>query len=284
MTSPNDVIEYLKHPLLIAGRYTNEVQSRVGLQVQKGGATLFHQALSDGDLTVQSYLEVLLLAKFPHLSFFSEEQDQSLNRKYFPADRHLEVLLDPIDGTRSYIDNRAAYQIIVTVHDDKEIVGAVLHMPRRELTYTAVKGEGAWSFTNAQIEKNQQGTRLQLSAPPNISLPVLCFDAADILPLLAKRFNAKDLVNEYESAPGVFNSTDVIEGKARGILHRPCQAIDGGALAFMAVEAGGVISDFDGNPLKSYRESEKRTVPNVIVAADKETHLEMVDALRNRTR
>jgi fructose-1,6-bisphosphatase/inositol monophosphatase family enzyme len=278
-----DVIEYLLPFLDTAGRYAKQIQKRVGVQEDKSGATTFHQALSDADLTVQSFLEVVLLAKFPDISFFSEEQAKSLNLKYFTSDYELEVLLDPIDGTRCYIDNREHFQIIVSFHDDKELVGTILHMPRLGYTYTAVRNQGVKRYRNEELTTGGKGSQFILPPILEPEAPVLMFNSPKILTLLTPHINAKDIVVEYEANPERYNSTDILEGKSKANLHSPCQAIDGAAIALIVKEAGGVVSDFDGNPPASYRTCLARTIPNLLVAVNEAVHKELLSLLAHRS-
>ncbi len=283
MYQVQEIIESLLPYLDTAGRYAKQIQKRVGVQEDKSGATAFHQALSDADLTVQSFFEVVLLAKFPEISFFSEEQAKSLNVKYFPSGNELEVLLDPIDGTRCYIDNRSHFQIIVSFHDEKELVGTILHMPRLGYTYTAVRNNGVKKYSNEELITGGKGAPFVLPRINESEAPVLMFNSPNIQALLAPHVNAKDLVVEYGIDPERYNSTDILEGKAKANLHSPCQAIDGAAIALIVEEAGGVVSDFDGNRPKSYRLCSARTVPNLLVAANKEIHEQLLSLLAQRT-
>ena len=284
MYQVQDVIEYLLPYLDTAGRYATQIQKRVGVQEDKSGATTFHQALSDADLTVQSYLEVVLLSQFPGISFFSEEQGKSLNVKYFPHGNSLEVLLDPIDGTRCYIDNREHFQIIVSFHDEKELVGTILHMPRLGYSYTAVKGKGVRKYRNEELATGGKGVPYTLPQMTEPNVPVLMFNSPKIHALLAPHLNAKDLVVEYAIDPERYNSTDILEGKAKANLHSPCQAIDGAAIALIVEEAGGIISDFDGNPPASYRTCPVRTIPNLLVSVNKAVHNQLLSLLAQRPR
>lgn len=279
-----DVIEYLLPHLAVAGSYAKQIQKRVGIQEDKSGATVFHQALSDADLTVQSFLEVVLLAKFPDISFFSEEQSKSLNEKYFPKDNEIEVLLDPIDGTRCYIDDREHYQIIVSFHDERELVGTILHMPRLGYTYTAIRHKGVVRYRNEELVSGGKGSSYTLPPIATPEAPVLMFNSPKIHALLSPHLNAKDLVVEYGINPERYNSTDILEGKAKANLHSPCQAIDGAAIALIVEEAGGIISDFDGNPPTSYRNCPVRTIPNLLVSANSEVHKELLSLLAERDR
>ena len=278
LPTPSEIIRHLLPHVATAGSYSSYIQSRVGQHAAKDGATSFHQALSDADLTIQSYLEVVMLARFPELSFFSEEHEQSLNVKYFRSDAPLEVLLDPIDGTRCYLDNRQHYQIIVAIHDNSQLVGALLFQPRLDRCYIAVKGEGAYVLTHSEASLGARGARLSLNAT---SGPVLMFNQPELYAKLAPHVDARDIIVEYAKNPGHYNSTDILEGRALACIHSPCQAIDGGAIAFIAKEAGATVSDFSGKEMGNFRESPKRIVPNVLVSACPQAHQKILSALQS---
>lgn len=280
MTTPHDIIQYLLPYVATAGKYSAYVQHRVGTHAAKDGATPFHHALSDADITIQSYLEVVLLARFPTVSFFSEEGEQSLNVKYFPEKAPLEVLLDPIDGTRSYIDNRTHYQVIVTIHDSKEIVGALCYQPRLGRCYVATKSEGAYVLTHNEVLTGARGTRLTLS---NATGPVLVFNRPDLVIKISPRLEIRDIVSEYADTPGRYNSTDLLIGAAIATISSPCQAIDGGALSFIAQEAGAIVSDFDGNPMGDFRTSTKRTLPGIIASSSLNVHETILRAIQQES-
>ena len=276
MTTPQAIISYLLPFVATAGAYSAQIQREVGTHEAKDGATIFHHALSDADLTIQSYLEVVLLAKFPFVSFFSEEQEQSLNRKYFAPQYDLEVLLDPIDGTRAYIDNREFYQIIITIHDAREIVGSICYMPRRDRCYVATRGKGAYVLNRAEMESGAQGRRLVLE---HSASPALVFNAPEIERKISRVMEVKDLLTSYQQDEGRFYSTDLLEGRACATLHCPVQAIDGASIALIAEEAGALVTDFEGRRLESFRESPKRTQPSALVAVNAEVQARILAAI-----
>jgi fructose-1,6-bisphosphatase/inositol monophosphatase family enzyme len=88
-----------------------------------------------------------------------------------------------------------------------------------------------------------------------------------------------DLVDAYTERPGEFDPTDILSGKAAAVVHQSCQAIDGGAIAFIATEAGAIMTDFAGNPPVSFRTSEKRTIPEIVVSTNKAIHDRILRAL-----
>lgn len=276
MTLPREIINYLLPCIATAGSYSATVQRRVATHAAKDGATPFHHALSDADLTIQSFMEVALLARFPQVSFFSEEQDVSLNKKYFPEDAEYEVMLDPVDGTRAYIDGRPNYQVIVAIHDRHSIVGAVAYLPQLKRCYVAVKGEGAFVLTPEEATEGRRGTPLTLG---QTSGPVLVFNRPDLVAKLSSAFDVRDLVEEYSLGPTGLNSLDLLSGKAVATIMSPCQAIDGGALGFIAREAGAIVSNEHGHALASFRSEPKRIVQCLVVATTQRAHEEIISAL-----
>jgi myo-inositol-1(or 4)-monophosphatase len=276
MTSTREILNYLLPFVMTAGSYSAAIQRGVASHDAKEGSTAFHHALSDADLTIQSYLEVVLVSKFPMVSFFSEEQASSLNKKYFPEDAELEVLLDPVDGTRSYIDNRAAYQIIVTVHDRRTICGALVYMPRHKEAFLAVRGEGAFVLSNHDIQNGAAGSRLRLT---HSNGPVLVFNRPDLVERLTPHVEVRDLAVDYERGPDCYISTDLLRGRAAAVVVAPSQAIDGGALSFIAQEAGAIVTDERGESVGSYRENSMRVLPCVVAALDREMHAKIIKLL-----
>jgi myo-inositol-1(or 4)-monophosphatase len=278
MTSPREILNYLAPLIVTAGEYSATIQANVTRHVAKDGSTLFHQALSDADLTIQSFFEVALLAKFPHLSFFSEERASSLNTRYFPQGAELEVLLDPIDGTRAYIDNRPNYQVIVAIHDKDSLCGALVFLPRAGEVLMAVRGEGARIFSVQEIRGGLPGKPLVLTGTEG---PVLIFHHPEIVDALRGMIDIRDLAVEYERGEQGLNSMDLLHGRASAVILAPSQAIDAGALAFIAQEAGGIVSDKDGNPVGSYRNEPTRTLPCVVASVNAAWHSKVLGLLRN---
>ena len=276
-TKPSDVITYLLPYIVTAGAYSAEIQARVATREAKGGDTIFHHALSDADLSIQAFLEVVLLARFPELCYFSEEQEQSLNKKYFLGSSSIEILLDPIDGTRPYIDGKEFYQIIVTLHDECEIVGSICYMPRRNKCFVASKGEGAYVLSREDIAAGRPGARCDVTTGDG---PVLLFNSPVLVEKLSKTMVAKDIATAYVEEPGRYHSTDLLEGTACAVVLRSCQAIDGGSLAFIAHESGAVVTDFAGAPVGSYRGSSSRVLSSIVVSVNSAVHKKVLAALR----
>ncbi len=272
---PTTFVNYLLPFLTAAGNYAVQIQSKTRPHRAKAGDSPFQQALSDADLTIQSYLEVVLLSQFPELSYFSEEQEQSLNAKYFPKNAQFEVLLDPIDGTRSYLDNRRSFQLIVTLHDKNNIVAAICHAPRLGKCFYAIRGNGAYVVpTDPQGKKvKPKRIRVKESRGPIVGSDIPLFKK------LATVYPSIDWHSGYTLSDMPPTFVDIIESKVAACVSSPSQLIDGGAIAFIAQEAGAIVTDFKGRPLKNFRKSPDRKLPEVLVAGTRKIHSLIVKTL-----
>lgn len=124
-TKTYEILEYLLPHLITASRYSRRIQPQIASQPSKEADNIFAAALSDADLSIQSFIEVALLAKYPSLRFYGEEHAASMNTKYlhgieFGGEDELLALLDPIDGTRLYLDQRDDYMILFGLMTPKE--------------------------------------------------------------------------------------------------------------------------------------------------------------------
>ncbi len=102
--------------------------------------------VTEADLAVNDYLQTRLTAARPAYGWMSEESDPlgDLSRTRKAAT----FVIDPIDGTRAFIDGQKSFAHALAVVVDGAPVAAVVHLPLLDLTYTATRGSGA--FLNGQ--------------------------------------------------------------------------------------------------------------------------------------
>ena len=245
----SEILEFILPFLETAGRYTREIQERVESQSDKGIGTSFADALTDGDLSVQGFIEVALLSKFPELRFYGEEFSSSLNTKYFRKASDLTVILDPIDGTLLFKDGRHDFSVILGVLQDGVFQGAICLIPCLEVAYIGIKDSGVW-----RIPLNGRGERERYTIPKELkkgSETVAIYDDPEIRELLIEKgFTVLDAAVDYPANDWWITTHSVLAGELAAWVSRDSQAIDAAALGFLAEEAGGVMTDFKGEPLR----------------------------------
>ena len=95
--------------------------------------------VSEGDYAVDAFLRETLTAARPGYGWLSEETPDDGTR----LAKETVFIVDPIDGTRAYVDHQATWALsVAVVHHGKPTAG-VVNLPARDKLYAAATGEGA---------------------------------------------------------------------------------------------------------------------------------------------
>lgn len=94
--------------------------------------------VSEADLAVNDHLAGLLRAARPDYGWLSEESPDDVAR-LGPDGRGSGALfiLDPIDGTRAFLDGQQGFSHSLAVVRDGRVTAAAVHLPALDLTYLA---------------------------------------------------------------------------------------------------------------------------------------------------
>lgn len=95
--------------------------------------------VTEADLEIDRMLKAELLAARPDYGWLSEESEDSAAR--LKAERVF--IVDPIDGTRAFINGEKSFSHALAVVENGVVVAAVVHVPMLERTYAATLGGGA---------------------------------------------------------------------------------------------------------------------------------------------
>ena len=278
--TPRLIIETLFPHLKVAAAYARQVQPKIAARPSKDSDSFFGAALSDADLSIQTLVEVALLGSFPDIRFYGEEYEQSYNTKYFRAvtlgekDDYL-VTLDPIDGTQFYLDGHSNYQIIVGVLNWDEFEAAIAITPAHNTYCYALRGKGCWQGSlDAGLDTGQPLNIAETS--PTI---LLGWGMEALAPKLEDRYKVIDVATSYSKETQIPNVNGMLNGDLAGAITRSGKFIDGAALAFMAQEAGCIVTTHDGSPLPPLHACEDYSRPGLAIAASATVHQHLLAAL-----
>ena len=273
------ILPYLK----TAGTYATQIQSRISEQPDKQDMpNFFAAALSDADLSVQTFVEVFLLSHFPDIRFFGEEHEKSYNTKYFSSielgnDGELLVTLDPIDGTRFYLDNHPNFQVILTVLTRQGYEGVLALSPAKQEFFYALKGEGAfqghWNETLADCVPLQL---THLKQPPCL---LLGFGMQSWADRMAQTFQLIKVAEDYSATDLIPNVNGTLSGDLAGAILAKGNWIDGGAIAFLVQEAGGIVTDLHGQPLPTPAQCQDNKFSGMIIGITPEIHQRILNQI-----
>ncbi|BCH26557.1 3'(2'),5'-bisphosphate nucleotidase CysQ [Mesorhizobium sp. L-8-10] len=131
----------------------------------KGG----HSPVSEADYAVDRYLRETLTAARPDYGWLSEETADSPAR----LEARRTFVVDPIDGTRAFLDGMPTWCVSIAVVEDGEPLAGILDCAARGEVFEATAGRGAF----------RNGSPLQVgpqSASPLVAGPKSLFDEGAI--------------------------------------------------------------------------------------------------------
>ena len=276
--SPRKIIETLLPHLRVAAGYARQIQDRIKSLPAKSAENILSAALTDADLSIQTLVEVALLGTYPDLAFHGEEYEQSRNTKYFSstkldAEGYL-ITLDPIDGTKYYLDGFDNYQIILSILSANTYEAAIAISPARHCYYYAIKNQGVY---RGSLEQDLDDCTLLEITNPHPAI-LLGWGMAHLKPALQDNYRVIDLENCYSSSYQFPNYNGIFSGDLIGWITKRGKFIDSAALAFMARENGCIVTGFDGLPLPPLHSCKNFSYDGAIVANSCQLHRDLLTA------
>ena len=278
LPTPKAILAALLPFLKTAGNYAAEIQSRIDSHPDKfDGDHIFANALTDADLSVQTFMEVVLLANFPNLRFYGEEYEKSYNTKYFraidlgPQGDYL-ITLDPIDGTRYYMDGHPHYLVILTIVNADGFEAAIALSPANNCYYYTLRDQG--TFVGTFDDDLDQCQPLKIQDPGNKVL--LGWAISPLADAVRSHYPVIDLKTEYSADNPVPPINGLLTGEVAGVILASAQFIDTAALAWMASGMGYQMTTFEGAPLPSPSTCKDYRQREIIVSANESMQQQLI--------
>ena len=123
--------------------------------------------VTEADMAVDALLSDRLRAARPGYGWLSEETEDSDAR--LSCERVF--IVDPIDGTRSFIEGSGTWAHSLAVADRGVVTAAVVYLPARDMMYVAAERQGAF-LNGAAIrvsDRNDLSGASLLAAKPNLA-------------------------------------------------------------------------------------------------------------------
>lgn len=280
MATPRSIIATLLPYLRVAAAYACQIQSQIVAHPAKDADNFLAAALSDADLSIQTLVEVALLGTFPQIRFYGEEHEQSYNTRYFRAinlgetDDYL-VTLDPIDGTLFYLDGHNNYQIILSVLNRDEFEAVIAITPAQNIYHYALRGQGCW-YGNLDSELDAC-ERLTLQDSKQVIF--LSWGMSAVATHL-ENYTTIDITQDYSKDIQIPIINGILTGEISGAITRTGNFIDSAALAFLAQEAGGIVTALNGTSLPPLHTCSNYQRPGIIMASSADVHQDLLKAVQ----
>ena len=278
--TPREIIAAVYPQLRVAAGYARHLQSQISsLPDKETDGNVFTAALTDADLSIQTAIEVALLGTYPNLRFYGEEYEKSRNTKYF---RSLElgkqgdylVTLDPIDGTKLYMDGSDNYLIILAVLNADEYEAVITVSPATNNYWLTLRGKGIFQ---GSLDEDLNAC-VPLTPVKHEDTILLGWNMSAMKPSLDDKYRVIDLENAYVPAQNFPNYKNIFSGDLIGWATKRGKFIDSAALAFMAKEAGYIVTDLAGKPLVELSQCQDYSYQGIIVGVTEEVHQDLLTA------
>ncbi|HEY4185636.1 MAG TPA: 3'(2'),5'-bisphosphate nucleotidase CysQ [Polyangia bacterium] len=194
------------------------------------------------DRQANEAIVALLRAEFPDDALLSEETPDGEAR----LGRSRVWIVDPLDGTRDFVARTGDFNVHVALAVDGIPTVGVVHHPLRDVTFLAVRGEGA------VVDAHGARTPLRVStieAPFDVRLGVSRLSLGEGL---RSALEATGLARRAVPVGASVKLMSVAEGTLDAVASfTPHESEwDTCAPEVIVREAGGAYSDLDGNPLR----------------------------------
>ncbi len=187
--------------------------------------------VTEADLAVNHYLEDALRNARPDYGWLSEESEDTCER----LGKDKLFIIDPIDGTRSFIEGAKTWAHSFAVVERGQVTAAVVYLPLLDKLYAAAKGQGATlngAPITASIRQGLSGAEV-LAAKP-------AFEPSHW------KAGAPDVTRAYRPSLA-YRLALVAEGRFDAMLTlRPSWEWDIAAGALLLSEAGAITSNKHG--------------------------------------
>jgi histidinol-phosphatase len=185
------------------------------------------------DRETEQALRSALQEAFPGDGFLGEEYGDT------PGSSGYRWILDPIDGTRSFVRGIPLWATLVGLEHNGELVAGVVDCPTLGHTYHALRGHGAY----------RNDRRIRVSDEADLSKALVLYSSVSWFLKAGKETNFLDLVRASERQRGYgdwYGFMLVAQGSGEIMVEQGVHAWDVGAIIPIVEEAGGRFSDWDG--------------------------------------
>lgn len=192
--------------------------------------------VSEADLAVNDMLSRELRAARPGYGWLSEETPDDTAR--LATDR--QFILDPIDGTRAFLEGAESFAHALAVAEDGQVVAAVVHLPAMGLTYAAT----------ATGEATLNGKSIRASDATAAEGATVLAAKAALLPEHWRGGTVPGFQRVFRASLA-WRLCLVAEAKFDAMMTlRPTWEWDAAAGSLIAARAGARVTDRKGQPLR----------------------------------
>ncbi len=216
--------------------------------------------VTQADIAAEEVIRSTILDKFPEHGFYGEESGKTRQ------EAELQWLIDPIDGTKSFIRRTPFFSTQIALWQDNEGILGVSNAP--------LYGELAWAERGRGSFINER--RVWVSEVTSLSNAAISLGNIKSLAKSPAWLQLAEIVAQVDRTRGYGDFCHyhmLAAGQIDLVIESDLNILDVAALSVIVEEAGGVMTQLDGKPLGLESTS-------VLAAATAELHAETLAHLK----
>ena len=233
----------IMHPMLNtavkAARKAGSIINRASLDVDlvKVASKGRSDFVTEVDRAAEQAIVDILLKAYPDHAILAEESGASGNSEYT-------WIIDPLDGTTNFIHGFPQYAVSIALRHREHVTQAVVYDPSRNELFTASRGRGA--FLNERRIRVSRRTKLS-ECLIGTGFP---YRSLEHLDEYVRMFRSVTEQTAGIRRPGAaaLDLAYVAAGRLDGFWEIGLSPWDMAAGGLLILEAGGLVSDFNGEP------------------------------------
>ena len=209
---------------------------RAPIDVQDKGGTRGYDPVTEADRAAEAVIRAAIVARYPDHGIHGEEHGRHAGRSPFTW------VIDPIDGTRSFIVGHLHWATLIALHDGERPCIGVTHQPFVGESFIAVNGESTW-------RRGDESRALCTRRCPRIEDAIVATTDPRHFKLDRQRHAyaaVTDGVRLVRFGGDCYCYTQVAMGLVDIVIETGLQAYDIQALIPLIENAGGVVSNWEG--------------------------------------
>ncbi|MDT7598219.1 MAG: histidinol-phosphatase [Pseudonocardiales bacterium] len=187
--------------------------------------------VTQADLEIETFLRAALLEHFPDDAILGEEFGET------PGTSGYRWIVDPIDGTKSFVRAVPLYANLIALERDGEVLFGAINLPSAGILVHAEKGGGCWR--NGQPTEVSGHDRLE-------GAYVMATWLEDWRPETIGELTGQGVI--LRTWGDAYGYAMVASGHADAVVDYTTKAYDLAPMPVIIAEAGGRFTSLDGDP------------------------------------
>lgn len=207
-------VEFIAKRLFFAMQQASIVANALQKGIQNEGKSTFrrngesdaHYAMREAKTKVDEIVqEMLLKSIYPYVKdemMLDAEEDTESTKLFCVSDAPYTLILDPIDGTLPYIQQKNNYSICAGITYKHDFVLSIVFFPARDQAYMYVEGIGTKVFHQVSLQSFEEGEDYNFPRVKNFSKCIYKNDRLDLSTIQKLCLLGYEVVDDSEQELG----------------------------------------------------------------------------------